>query len=126
MRAIIIIVVVLVIIFTGSIASANFLQSSSGSMNQELKIVYEKVKSKEWDKAHQQLQLVDEKWGKIKDSWAVFLDHQEIDNIELSLSKMREYVKNGDKIQSLAEISLLKLLFEHIPEKEKFSFKNIF
>ncbi|MGE5458328.1 MAG: DUF4363 family protein, partial [Methanococcaceae archaeon] len=64
-------------------------------------------------------------WNHMKDKWALLLDHQEIDNINISLSKMKEYIKGKNKNDSLAEVSTLKLLFIHIPEKEAISLKNI-
>lgn len=46
-----------------------------------------------------------------------FSDHQEMDNIEFSLARVKEYVTSQDDALSLGQLSELKLMIEHIPRK---------
>lgn len=125
MKAIIIIVVVLTAVFAVSLLTQNFLTVSAHSIDQELKLLEHSIRTGKWNEAKAQLGVVEGRWDSIKDKWAMVLDHQEIDNIELSLVRMGVYVDKSDPVQSLAEISALVMLFEHIPEKEALSWKNI-
>lgn len=125
MRALIIIASVIVVLFVGSMLTSNYLTDSSSSINNDLQVLDRQVRTGNWNEARDQFSEVKNKWDGIKDGWAMLLDHQEIDNIDLSFSRMEEYVKVSQAADSLAEISSLKLLFEHIPEKESFSLKNI-
>ena len=56
---------------------------------------------------------------------AIILDHQEIDNIEFSLAKIKEYVASRDLPLALGQLSELKLMIEHIPRKEAVNLENI-
>ncbi len=125
MRALTIIASVIIVLFVGSILTSNYLSDSSSSINNDLQMLDQKVRIGKWNEAREQVSVIKNKWDGIKDGWAMLLDHQEIDNIDLSFSRMEEYVKVSQAADSLAEISSLKLLFEHIPEKESFSLKNI-
>ena len=126
MKAIAIVILVISLIFFGSYISANFLTSSSNDVIISLNSLEKIVRDGKWDNTNNGISSVNNKWKQIKNKWAVLLDHQEIDNIEISLSKMNEYVKARALSQSLAEISSLKLLIGHIPEKEALSLGNVF
>ena len=125
MKVIIMITVILVIIFAGSAMASSYLNDTSSSFGQELNILEHNIRDGKWYDAQAQITSLEDKWKGIKDGWAMLLDHQEIDNIELTLSRLKEYVKNSNTSDSLAEVSALKMLFEHIPEKEAVSLKNI-
>ena len=58
--------------------------------------------------------------------WAILIDHTEIDNIDMALAKIEQYIKTGEKGLALGELSSLELLIRHIPDKEKLSLENIF
>lgn len=126
MRGIAVAVLVLFLIFFVSFVSSNFLLSSAKDVNSSLDSLERIVRGNNWKDTSNSLTSVDNKWKQIKNKWAVLLDHQEIDNIEISLSRMNEFVRAKNLSQSLAEISALKLLIEHIPDKEALSLKNIF
>lgn len=126
MKPLLIIAVIVVLVFTAGLVGIGYLNNSSASLSQELKAMDASVRDGKWNDAHSRLNTFENKWAGTKYGWAFLLDHMEIDNIDIELSKMKEYVKTMDKTEALAEISSLVLLIEHIPEKESFSLKNIF
>jgi hypothetical protein len=54
------------------------------------------------------------------------VDHQEIDNIDITLSRLQRFVETCDKASSLSEASALAKYVSHIPEKELPNMRNIF
>lgn len=56
----------------------------------------------------------------------LFANHQEIDNIEITISKLPQYIKERTKDESLACINVLKFLLNHISELEKVKIQNVF
>lgn len=102
-----------------------YFNKSSKSMDIELARLDSEVRTNKWIPASQVLEIMENKWKGMKSTWELLIDHQEIDNIDLSVSKMKEYVKGKDRVNALAEISSLKLLFEHIPKKDSLSLTNI-
>jgi hypothetical protein len=79
-----------------------------------------------WEEAQNVIENIEEDWTITKKTWAMFLDHTEIDNIDESLSKLKKYIETREPSLALAEASTLKLFIVHIPEKEALNFENIF
>jgi hypothetical protein len=101
------------------------LQTSAGNLASRIDKVSAEINDGRWEEAeHHTLQL-EKEWERQVIWWPVFLDHQDIDNIEFSLAKIREYVANQDKALSMGQLSELKLMIEHIPEKEAVNVQNI-
>lgn len=119
--AILLILVIGTSMFTLSILSKNALD-----LEQQINEIESYTVNKDWSSAEESLSIIEENWNKVEKTWAVLLDHMEIDNIDISLIKMAEYIKTKDSALALAEISALKQYVKHIPEKESFNLKNLF
>jgi hypothetical protein len=84
------------------------------------------VDSEQWLEARKQFDNLMKTWNNAKPLWTVLLDHKEIDNMDISLARIDRHILAGDKSLALSEISVLKLLIRHIPEKERITLGNIF
>ena len=78
-----------------------------------------------WDRAAAILDQVVKDWGKIKKTWSSLIDHQEIDNIDVTLSRLRPLLEARDTSSALSEASALSRYIKHIPEREKLSIDNL-
>ena len=83
------------------------------------------VENQDWVKAEQQIIALEEEWNKKANWWPVVLDHQEIDNIDLAFAKLKKYASTEDNSLTLGLLSELKVMLQHIPEKEAVNVKNI-
>ncbi|HOE57042.1 MAG TPA: DUF4363 family protein [Bacillota bacterium] len=126
MRPLIIIIVLALLVVTGGCLTLNALNSESQRLSSNLEELEQHIEKQNWDEASKKLQEFREKWDKVSTLWTMLIDHYEIDNIELILSRLVSYAKNHDKVEALSEMSSLKTLIKHIPDKESFSLKNIF
>ncbi len=120
---------VLLIIFA-AIVSLGFwtnhqLQASAGEMLQNIEKITIGIEKKHWGEAYEQTIELEKVWDKEAKWWPTVLDHQEIDNIEFSMARAREYVAAKNAPLSLGQFSELALMIKHIPEKETISLKNI-
>jgi len=79
-----------------------------------------------WDEAAASIDNIKRAWEKHQRWWNVFIDHDEIDNIDTALTRTEQYVKARERVLATGELAVLKLMLEHIPEKERVSLKNIF
>ena len=66
-----------------------------------------------------------EKWKDYSEKLKLFVDHQELDKIEMELWKLPQYIKEKTKEESLASIHVLKYLVGHLTELEKVNIQNI-
>ncbi|MGE5328543.1 MAG: DUF4363 family protein [Deltaproteobacteria bacterium] len=125
MKSIIIISLALILIFTAGYLMTDYINKTSEAIDTELTRLDNEVRLNKWNSANKILNIMESSWNNTKNTWALLVDHQEIDNINLCISKMKEYIKGKDPVDALAEISSLKLLFEHIPQKDSLTWTNI-
>ncbi|WP_425449575.1 DUF4363 family protein [Dethiothermospora halolimnae] len=95
------------------------------SANKSLNKVISHIDNNNWNDAKKEFDKVTDKWSDIRSSWSILLDHHEIDNIDLSMAKTNKYVSSKNPSLSLAEIEVLKKLFNIVKENEALTLTNI-
>lgn len=125
MKPLIIILSLTILIVVGGCLSLNTLDSESKNLNDSLSKLESDVEGQNWEAASTKLEAFHSKWDSISNIWSMLIDHYEIDNIELAVSQLTSYVRTKDKSEALSQMSSLRALIKHIPEKESFNLKNI-
>lgn len=103
----------------------NSLQESTDRLSNQIQEVSNSIRQGDWSSARHSSDQMERSWEKDASWWPVVLDHQEIDNIEFSMSRSSEYVRNQDQALAQGQLSELRLMVEHIPRKEKVNLENI-
>jgi len=99
---------------------------TSVQMVEKIKQAERAVARSNWDGAKEAIGETKLDWDKHKNWWAVFIDHQEIDNIDTALARAEKYIECQERTLATGELAVLKLLLMHIPEKERLKLKNVF
>lgn len=128
MKQIIIMIIILIIIFSGSLYVQNFLKETSMPLVSKLKEIKNDIENEniEDKEVKEKSEEIYKEWEDISKKWAIVVLHDEMDLIEMSLIKMRANVEMGNAEDSIQELETSIFLLEHIEEKEKTSLKNIF
>lgn len=124
--AIVITVVLLAFIFVLDLGSYYYLKDTAMSISQSIEALPEKIENEKWDTATDDLNKASNRWSSVKGIWAVLINHDEIDKIDMSLVRLRSFVQYNDTEEAMAEYNTLKMLVKHIPENQRFSLVNIF
>ncbi|WP_202708979.1 DUF4363 family protein [Sporosalibacterium faouarense] len=125
MRALIISIILILLIGIGWLLVLDSVTESTDFFIDSLEKLSEDINNNNWESANNQFQKIEKKWNEIRDNWSVLLDHHEIDNIDLSMSKANQYVKSKSDVLSLGEIETLKKLFGIVKENESLTLTNI-
>lgn len=121
------IMVAITIIFIGfAVWTQHSLAASAEKLEQRLSSLESAIKDDNWEMANDQLESFNQLWRKTKNSWQIFINHEEIDNIDATLARVKQLVSLKAKADSLSEISALRLFIVHIPQKESLCLVNIF
>ncbi|MDF9408458.1 MAG: hypothetical protein A4E52_01413 [Pelotomaculum sp. PtaB.Bin013] len=119
----------LLIIFAAIVAlgfwTNHRLQVSSGELMSNIEQIEQRLESNQWNEAYEQTAELEKSWENKAKWWPTVLDHQEIDNIEFSMAKIKEYIARKDIALSWGQLAELKLMVNHIPEKEAIRLKNV-
>lgn len=113
------------LILAFSLGTYQYIDSSSQGLVRQLEAVESLIDSQNWEQASEDLAKTEKSWEKTKTWWTILLDHQEIDNIDVSLQRTIKYVQSQSTALSLGELSALILLVDHIAETESFTLTNI-
>ena len=125
MRTVPTIVILVVLLLGGSLTTNRYLQTTTLTLGAQLEAVEQSISTQKWEVAQKELNTAQQRWDKNKTWWTVLLDHQEIDNIDLSMNRLEKYIETHDVSLSLGEVSVLKLQVDHISDAEKLNLQNI-
>ena len=118
---------VLVTLMIGSfIYITKTLGSASQKLEKDILQIENNIGKRDWEGSEHVLATIKNDWEKTENTWKVLLDHDEIDNIDTTLSRMTKFIETKNTSLALAEAEVLKKYVKHIPEKESLSVKNIF
>jgi|SRR5690554_2271983 len=73
-----------------------------------------------------QVKKINQLWTDTRKVWVLLIDHQELDEFELSLARAKSYLENQDYITALTEIVQMKQIINQIPDKQRLSLENVF
>ncbi len=125
MRTLVTLLIVLGIIVGLGFWANYSLEESACDLIAQIDKVAAEIKGNRWTEATNHVEELEKVWSQKASWWPIILDHTEIDNIEFSLAKVKEYVANQHKPLSLGQLSELKLMIEHIPRKEAITLENV-
>lgn len=125
MRLLTSLLTILIIVISLSFWANHSLQTSTQDLAQHIDELMIDIQNENWEQAAKRADIIEKSWDKAARWWPVILDHQEIDNIDFSLSKTKGYIFSQDASLSCGQLSELKLMFKHISEKEALTLQNI-
>lgn len=125
MKLYITLIVIFTLVLGFGIFTVNSLAKATEEITGNFEEIYNAIHEKNWKKAQEQIVYSQSLWNEHKTWWTVFINHQEIDNIDESFAKIGEYIKSGDMALSSGELVVLKQSIEHIPIMETVNLKNV-
>ena len=125
MRIFIAIIISTVLIFSAGLWVNDSLQEASDHLSERIEMVCQDIKSNDWENARDNINKLELRWGDYARWWPIIIDHQEMDNIEFSLARAKEYINEEKRSLALGQLAEIRLMVKHLPEKEKVNLKNI-
>lgn len=125
MRLYLISIFLLILMIALGIVNIYALDASTKEIASNFDDIYNSINNNDWHSAEKEITRSKELWDKHKKWWTVILDHYEIHTIDMSFTKIQEYIKSHDVSLSSVELQVLQYTLEHIPKKEMVNLKNI-
>lgn len=117
--------VIILLLGAGGFWHSHYINESANSLVQKLDRVEEFIRVEEWGIAKQEMMQMENEWEGTKKWWSILIDHQEIDNIDISLKRVEKFVEGENSILGLSDLSALRLLVDHIKDTVMLSIQNI-
>lgn len=125
-KTIVLIAAITAVIIAVSVLANQIMYRDSGKLVQSIEEAEESVRKNDWNQAAAQIEQITKTWEGIKGMWSALVDHQEIDNIDVTISRLQALIKTRDTSSVLSESAAMKKYVNHIPNKEKLSLDNVF
>ncbi|MCK8826331.1 DUF4363 family protein [Natroniella acetigena] len=124
----IIIYTTILLIITLSLVSYVYIITNNRAEQLILKLdtLEDDLTNNNWDTIENNTDSLNQTWEKASFTWSIFMDHNEIDKLALSISKITSLIKLEKKEKALTELKLAKELARQIPTNEKIRIENIF
>lgn len=126
MRNIFISLGIFIVMVAAIFFSISYLNSVSSKLQKLNDDMEQYITDDNWDKAYKTSMTFVSEWENHSKIIKAFVNHQELDNVELELWKLPQYVKEQTKDEALASVHVLKFLLGHISNLEKVNIQNIF
>ncbi|MBR2785426.1 MAG: DUF4363 family protein [Clostridia bacterium] len=125
MKQVIISVVCIAILVIGGIAEIKYLNKSASYLSYDIEYIRNAINNDNYDIAKEQLNNTINNWEAQKKIWHIFVNNEEIENIDESIVELEEYLNNQMKEESLVEVSKLISLVKYSAEMQKLSLETI-
>ena len=125
-----IILICVTIVIGLSMVSQNYLEKTADKILEELEELRIQIEEAINTKNNEfSLELANKEyseWEEITPKWSLIIEHEELDQIQLSLLGVKTALRANELEDSLQEIEKSIFLLNHIKEKGEFKLKNIF
>ncbi len=86
----------------------------------------EEIQRKNWENISIMIANIESEWVEKRKICNLLLNHNQIDNIDITLERLKRYIISQDDVLSLGEVAALRLYVNRISDIEKISLENIF
>ncbi|ADY56147.1 hypothetical protein Sgly_1850 [Syntrophobotulus glycolicus DSM 8271] len=125
MRSLLAIFLGFVLLISLSVFTFHKLEESYSIIKTDLDQAQEYIAAEKWREAENLTRKIDAYWTETKKWWAILLDHEALDDIEISIKRLETFIETKEKPSSLAELETLKVLVKKVPESECLRLNNI-
>lgn len=126
MRTFIAILIVLALFLGLAWWNTKYLKDTSQQLADQSEKIRKTIIEEKWDDTDAEVIRLRHLWGKHKKTWLLLVDHNDIDDIDKTIYRIDEMVKQREKEQSLADIAELRFYVQDLADKEDLSLANIF
>lgn len=121
-----IVICFVVLLITLTVISTDTIIGAVKCVENDLTKVYNYIKDNKYTLAKSTFNDTIHKWERYKKKWAMLIEHQEIDNIDEQIAKIRELLEQTNKDLLLSELSTLKFYIKHVEDMSLLKIENIF
>ncbi|SET63602.1 protein of unknown function [Natronincola peptidivorans] len=125
MKVVIATILILITFFAVALYMEQYVNQSAEILTSELEKLEQAIEKEEWKEVRQHMENTAQGWGETKKVWLTFLEHNEIDKIDIVFARLQSYVGSEENVEALSSTAELKFLLQHIVEKQGFRLTNV-
>lgn len=119
-------IIIIVTITVGNILIKNYTNSAGKDMISKLEELKSSIEKNNSEEIEKKLSEVNQVWEEKQDKLAYFIEHNELEKVDVNLVSLKSYVEINDLEEAKREVDESCFSVQHIEEKYAFNLKNIF
>ena len=124
-QVIILMVAICILIFSG-MYEISYLEKTSKYLLTDVNYSKQYISNENISLAKEHYGALNETWKSLRDSWGIFIDHDEVGGMDETLLAYKSYLDKDDVEESYVKICELERLIKHIVEKQEIKVGNVF
>lgn len=125
MKIVVATIVILALLLGFGTYAYYYLDSTANELLVMAERIEKNVANEEWQQAESNFSKLHAEWERTITKWTILIDHIELDQINTSMSRTKQFMDTRDLSGFMSEMAELKLLIKHVPEKEALNMKNV-
>lgn len=125
MKTFLVAMLVLAILITGVLTYSSYLIKAEGELISDIEEISDCVNREDWNEADEKTKALIENWKKHEAILAMFNDHEDLDEIRLSIGDLKDSISHSDVEHTEKAITEFKILLERLRKNESLSLENI-
>lgn len=117
--------IVLLLLLIGINVYTRYLETTINDITEQVKSVSEAAYKKDWEDCKGKVKKLVNIWSKKEPVLAMFNDHEDVDNIKLSISKLKESILHENYEETFKCLGETVILLDRIKKNSTLTLENI-
>lgn len=125
MKQNIIMIISILILLAGGLIEIKYLEKTSLYISSDIDYIKNAINNNKFDEAKAQMQKTYSSWERVEKIWNIFVNNNEVDEIEDSMIEIKENIELENKEECMVPIEKVKKDLEHTVLRQKLKVDNI-
>lgn len=125
MKQVVIMIICIIILVVGGIFEIKHLEKSSIYLSSDMDYIKNAIYNDNYLLAKEQVDKSWNTWQELKNTWNMFIIHEEIDDIDEAMVELKEYVSYENKEECFVAIEKIKNNLDHTVRRQKLRIDNV-
>lgn len=125
MKQVVISIICIAVLVIGGIAEIKYLNKSASYLSSDIEYIKNAINNNNYDFAKEQLNNTRNSWETQKTIWHIFVNNEEIEEIDETIIELEEYLNNQMKEESLVSVAKLVSLIRYSASMQKVSLETV-
>jgi len=119
-------IIIILLVIIGNVVTQKYTAYCLSEMDKQLIELKENILEEDYYKTNNKIQDIEKNWDKMQNVLAFYIEHDELEKIEMQLSLLKGQIEAKVYKDTFAEIEKCIFILEHIKDKTSLNIKNIF
>ena len=118
-------IICIILVVVSGICEVKYLNKSALYLRSDIEYIQNAINNDNYNIASTQSKAAYNSWSEMKKIWNIFINHEEIDDIENSMIDLKERIEFQNKEECLVAIEKIKSELEHTVKRQELRIDNI-